>query len=437
MRFLPLLLRKAVRKGRLTVIGPAGEVETFGGMEPGPEATIRIHDPAFDWKIAFNPELKAAEAYMDGALTVEDGDIHAVLEVFFANKRSFDISAGQAFWRTVARRAKRLHQHNPVSRSRANVKHHYELGDDLFRLFLDRDAQYSCAYFPTGQETLEEAQTAKKRHIAAKLHLADGQSVLDIGCGWGGLALYMARVAEVEVLGITLSDDQARVATARAKAMGVSDRVRFEVRDYREIGERFDRIVSVGMLEHVGAHHLAGYFRTVRDRLAPNGVALIHSISSKSPPGVTGPFIRKYIFPGGYSPSLSEISAAVEQSGLWVLDVEIWRKHYGLTLKEWRLRFQAHRAEAVDLYDERFARMWEFYLSACECVFLYGSGNVVQIQIGRERDGVPLSRDYILATTEAYRRLEREWPEPALGLGLPDGGEGRREPRRDGGAEAL
>lgn len=416
MRFLPLLLRRAVRKGRLTVIGPSGEVETFGGMEPGPEATIRIHDPAFDWKIAFNPELKAAEAYMDGALTIEEGDIHAFLEVFFANKRSFDLSAGQAFWRGVARRAKRLHQHNPIARSGANVRHHYDLGDDLFRLFLDEDAQYSCAYFPTGEETLEEAQMAKKRHVAAKLHLRPGQRVLDIGCGWGGLALYMARVADVEVLGVTLSKDQARVATARAEGLGLAGRVRFEVRDYREITERFDRIVSVGMLEHVGAHHLAGYFRTVRDRLAPDGVALVHSISSKSPPGVTGPFIRKYIFPGGYSPSLSEIAGAVEQSGLWILDVEVWRKHYGATLREWRRRFAANREKAVELYDERFARMWEFYLSACECVFDYGSGHVVQIQIGRERDGVPLSRDYIGETARAYRRIEETWPAQAPGF---------------------
>ncbi|MEF2550121.1 cyclopropane-fatty-acyl-phospholipid synthase family protein [Aurantimonas sp. A2-1-M11] len=403
---LPLLLRRAVRKGRLTVIGPRNEVETFGGTEPGPVATIRINDPAYDWKIAFNPELKAAEAYMDGALTVEEGDVHDFLEVFFANKRSFDLSAGQAFWRAVARRAKRLHQHNPVSRSRANVKHHYQLGDALYRLFLDDATQYSCAYFPTGDETLEEAQTAKMRHVTAKLNLAEGQRVLDIGCGWGGLALYMARVAGVEVLGVTLSPDQARVATARAQAMGLADRVRFEVRDYREIDEKFDRIVSVGMLEHVGAHHLAEYFRTVRDRLLPNGVALIHSISTKSPPGITGPFIRKYIFPGGYSPSLSEITAAIELSGLWVLDVEVWRKHYGFTLREWRRRFAANRAEVVKLYDERFARMWEFYLSACECVFMYGSGNVVQIQIGRERDGVPISRDYISDVTRAYQSID-------------------------------
>jgi cyclopropane-fatty-acyl-phospholipid synthase len=265
---------------------------------------------------------------------------------------------------------------------------------------------------------LEEAQLAKKRHVAAKLNVRDGQSVLDIGCGWGGLALYLARVAKVEILGVTLSHDQARVATARAKAMGLADRVRFEVQDYREITERFDRIVSVGMLEHVGAHHLAGYFRTVRDRMKPNGVALIHSISTKSPPGITGPFIRKYIFPGGYSPSLSEITGAVELSGLWVLDVEIWRKHYGFTLREWRRRFAANRAAAVELYDERFARMWEFYLSACECVFLYGSSNVVQIQIGRERDGVPLGRDYIAQTSRAYEAIEREWTvtDPALPL---------------------
>jgi cyclopropane-fatty-acyl-phospholipid synthase len=416
MRLLPILLRKAIRMGRLTVIGPDDEVETFGGVEPGPESTIRIHDPAYDWKIVFNPELKAAEAYMDGALTVETGTIHDFLELFFVNKRNFDISAGQAFWRTLERRAKRLHQHNPISRARANVEHHYELGDDLFRLFLDDDAQYSCAYFPSGNETLDQAQAAKKRHVAAKLNLADGQRVLDIGCGWGGLALYIARIAKVDVLGVTLSKDQARVANARAEAEGMSDRVRFEVQDYRELTEQFDRIVSVGMLEHVGANHLARYFRTVRDRLTPNGVALIHSISTKSPPGITGPFIRKYIFPGGYSPSMSEITAAVEHSGMWILDVEVWRKHYGFTLREWRRRFSENRQRAVDLYDERFARMWEFYLSACENVFMHGSGNVVQVQIGRQRDGVPLSREYISRTAEAYRLLEEHWPanRPAL-----------------------
>ncbi len=420
MRFLPYLLRKAVRKGRLTLIGPSGESWTFGGVEPGPEATFRVNDPAFDWKIFSNPELKAAEAYMDGALTMEEGEVYDLLEVFFANKRNFDVTASQAFWRGIARKAKRLHQHNPVARATANVKHHYDLGDDLFALFLDADAQYSCAYFPRGDETLEEAQAAKKRHIAAKLALSEGQRVLDIGCGWGGLALYLARVAGVEVTGVTLSEDQARVARRRAEEMGLSDRVRFEVRDYREITETFDRVVSVGMLEHVGAHHLAPYFMAVRDRLAPNGVALVHSISTKAPPGVTGPFIRKYIFPGGYSPALSEVSGAIELSGLWVLDIEVWRKHYGFTLRQWRRRFAASRPEAVRLYDERFARMWEFYLAACELVFLYGSSNVLQVQLGRERDGVPLSRDYIAEREAEY--LARELELPPVAPAFPRGG---------------
>jgi cyclopropane-fatty-acyl-phospholipid synthase len=395
LRFLPNLLRRAIKVGAMTMIGPDGSRVDMGERDGSDRVVIRINDPKLDWMIPLNPELHTAEAYMDGGLEVVEGDIYDLLVLFYRNRRQFDRSATQIFWHSLSRRLRRLQQHNSLSTARAHVKHHYDLKDELFELFLDEDKQYSCAYFPTGKETLEQAQSAKRRHIIRKLNLSDGQSVLDIGCGWGGLALEIAATANVSVTGVTLSDNQARIAGERAARAGMADRVKFIVRDYREVTEKFDRVVSVGMLEHVGARNLGEYFINVRNRLGPDGVALVHSISTKSPPGITGPFIRKYIFPGGYSPSLSEIVAAVELSGLWTLDVEVWRKHYGYTLREWRRRFAANRRKAVEMYDERFARMWEFYLAACEGVFMYGSSNVVQLQLGRERDGVPLTRDYL------------------------------------------
>ena len=412
MKYLPRLLRKAIRKGTLTVFGPDGESETFGGMEPGPDATIRITDPAFDWRIFLNPELNAAEAFMAEGLVVDNPSsgtgAHDLLELFFVNKRHFDLSPNQIFWRGLARSVKRFAQHNPVSRARANVKHHYDLGNGLYRRFLCRDLQYSCGYFETGEESLDEAQTAKKRRIAAKLALKPGQKVLDIGCGWGGMALYLAMVEDVEVTGVTLSEEQLAVAQARAEALGIQDRVRFELRDYREVTETFDRVVSVGMLEHVGITQLTTYYLNVRDRLAPNGVALIHSISSKTPPGITGPFLRKYIFPGGYAPSLSEAVVSLEKSGLWMTDCEIWRVHYAETLKAWRERFQERRDEIEALYDEKLGRLWEFYLAACEHAFRHGSANVFQMQLARERDGVPLTRGYIGETEQRLREKEAE-----------------------------
>ena len=301
MRFLPRLLRKAVRKGRLEIVGPEGERHVFGEGD-GPEAAARITDPAFDWKIFLNPELHAAEAYMDGGLVMERGDISDLLTLFYVNKRNFDLTPNQIFWKALARRGRRFLTHNTPRRARRNAEAHYDIGDDLYRLMLDRDMQYSCGYWPEGVSTLDEAQTAKKRRIAAKLALEPGQRVLDIGCGWGGLALYLALACDVEVLGVTLARNQLEVARARAAALGLGHRVRFELRDYRDVTERFDRVVSVGMLEHVGVGQLHAYFLGVRDRLGPRGAALIHSITTKAPPGATGPFIRKYIFPEATAP---------------------------------------------------------------------------------------------------------------------------------------
>ncbi|MEM9012680.1 MAG: cyclopropane-fatty-acyl-phospholipid synthase family protein [Pseudomonadota bacterium] len=403
MLLLPRLLRRIVQVGTLELRGPGGFVEVIEGKGDGPRVTITIKDPSLDWKIPLNAELAAAEAYMDGRMEVGPDGATSLMELIFRNKRAFDMSASQVFWRGLGRRLRRFMQHNALTPARRNVRHHYDLGNAFYAKWLDWDMQYSCAYYPTGQETLEEAQTAKKRHIAAKLMLEPGQRVLDIGSGWGGLALYLAAVADVEVVGVTLSEEQLALARRRAEAAGLSDKVRFELRDYREIDARFDRIVSVGMLEHVGIGHLDGYFRTVRRLLAPDGVALVHSISSADPPSTTGPFLRKYIFPGGYAPCLSEATQSVERAGLWSLDSEIWRVHYSRTLRAWLDRFMAVRADIVAMYDERFARMWEFYLAACEAAFLHGSAMVFQLQLGRQRDAVPLHRDYI---GEAEARLK-------------------------------
>jgi cyclopropane-fatty-acyl-phospholipid synthase len=400
------LLEKVIKKGRLTLIDAKGAVHEFGGKEPGPEAGIRFTNAAAEWKILLNPELNAAEAYMDGHLVMESGSIHDLVTLYYANRRQFDLTPSQIFWRRLSTKARRFQQNNALSRSRANVKAHYDIGEELYRLFLDRDMQYSCAYFPEGSETIEQAQTLKKRHIAAKLCLKDGQRLLDIGCGWGGMALYLAHIADIEVVGVTLSERQLAVARRRAEILGVGDRIKFELIDYREVCGKFDRVVSVGMLEHVGAPYLASYFLNVRDRLSADGVALIHSISSKSPPGVTGPFLRKYIFPGGYSPSLSETVEAIEPTGLWLLDCEIWRCHYGYTLRHWRERFSKNRETAVQIMDERFCRMWELYLSIAERVFLQGSSNVFQLQLGRERDVVPITRTYIEAEEARIASLE-------------------------------
>ncbi len=412
MRLLPRLMAQAVRRGRLELRGPDGAVQVFGGEAPGPEVAIRVTDPALDWKIPLNPQLAAAEAFMDGTLRVEDGPeggtAYDLIQLIFVNQRAFDLSRAQVALRRLARAMRRVSQHNPVARSRRNAAHHYDLGNAFYRMWLDPDMQYSCAYFPEGTETLREAQIAKKRHIAAKLRLEPGMKVLDIGCGWGGMALYLAAACDVEVTGVTLAREQLEIARARAKAAGLEDRVRFELTDYRDVTERFDRVVSVGMLEHVGVVHLDEYFSRVRDRLTEDGVALIHTISTMTPPTATGPFLRKYIFPGGYTPALSECSAAVEKAGLWPLDVEVWRMHYGRTLHLWREAFEARRAEIEEMYDPRFARMWEFYLAGCECAFDYGQSEVLHLQIGRERDVVPLHRDYIRSASEALAAREPE-----------------------------
>ncbi len=393
MHLLGSMLRRIIRKGTLTVVSHNGGRYCIGvGM---PSATVRITEPATVRRLFLNPDLALGEAYMDGTLHVEGGTIYDLLDLCFVN-----LGWGNVNWIQRARvfgryLARRLTQHNPVSIARTNVAHHYDLSDTLYELFLDADRQYSCAYFTSSNDTLERAQEQKKRHIAAKLLLRPGQRVLDIGSGWGGLALYLARVAKVDVTGVTLSTEQHRYAGRRANETGLSDRVRFLLRDYRNENGRYDRIVSVGMFEHVGVGHYREYFERVRDLLVEDGVALIHTIGRADGPGAANPWIDKYIFPGGYTPALSEIVPIIERAGLHITDIEVLRLHYAETLKAWRQRFMANRDRITSIYDERFCRMWEFYLAASEAAFRHGGLVVFQIQLCKRIDSVPLTRDYI------------------------------------------
>ncbi len=405
--FLDAILRRFIQRGRLTVRWPDGRITTYAGPAgSGPEAAVEFCTARAVRRLTLNPLLAAGECYMDGTLRPAGCSIYAVLEVLSLNR-----AAGPAAQPVIAlhdvlhRLLRRLVQFNPTGRARRNVAHHYDLNGRLYSLFLDRDRQYSCAYFPTGRETLEEAQAAKKRHIAAKLVLdRPGLSVLDIGCGWGGLALSLARDHGAVVTGITLSTEQLAEARARAAAEGLAERVRFELIDYRAIEQRFDRIVSVGMFEHVGVNHFAAFFQTLRRCLAPDGVALLHAIGRSDGPGSTNPWIAKYIFPGGYSPALSEVLPALERAPLIATDIEILRLHYAETLRHWRRRFAANRDAIAALYDERFCRMFEFYLAGSELAFRYEGNMVFQIQIARDQAAVPLTRDYMV---EAEHRAAR------------------------------
>ena len=391
------LLQKALspylRHGFLTVTGPSGEEATFGDGS-GQRIHVEIKTAGALRSIALNPMLAFPEAYMEGEVEFREGRILDLLRVVFGENDNRDtaLARGVEGMRFLLRR---FHQMNSVSRARHNVHHHYDLSGELYRLFLDRDMQYSCAYFERPDMTLEEAQEAKKRHIAAKLALKPGHHVLDIGSGWGGLGLYLARRFEAEVLGITLSSEQHAVSTRRVEEEGLDGRVHFEIKDYRDLSERFDRIVSVGMFEHVGVNHYRTFFDKCARLLKPEGVMLLHTIGRSGPPAATNPFIRKHIFPGGYIPAMSEVLTAIERAGLIVTDVEVLRLHYAETLKNWQERFQKNRAKAVALYDERFARMWEFYLAGSEASFRYSDLVVFQFQIARRNDTLPITRDYI------------------------------------------
>ncbi len=388
------LLNRLIQVGSLSVIDAFGETHLFEGTK-GPAVTVRLRDRALHHGLFTNPPLALGEGYTQGTLTVEDGTLYEFLELIGLNLHLLGQSnlKGTTGWKDWLLR--RLQQFNPRGWARFNVARHYDLSGALYDLFLDTDKQYSCGYFTAPQFTLEEAQEAKKRHIAAKLLLQPGQRVLDIGCGWGGLAITLAKDYGVDVTGLTLSREQLTVARERVEKEGLSDKVRFTLRDYREQTGVFDRIVSVGMFEHVGIDHYRAYFGQVFDLLTPDGVALIHTIGRHDGPGVTDPWIRKFIFPGGYIPALSEITPAVEKSGLLSTDIEILRLHYAETLRHWRHRFIAYRVKAKALYDDRFCRMWEYYLAISEVSFRHLASTVFQIQLAKSQDAVPLARDYI------------------------------------------
>jgi cyclopropane-fatty-acyl-phospholipid synthase len=401
------MLKSFVRVGTLKVIDADGRPHIFAGS-PGPNVTMRLTDRSLYRKLFFNPELHAGEAYMDGRLLFEGCSLRDFLILFSLNRLSLGSYPLQKVLRRVSRGLRRLQQANPVGKAQKNVAHHYDLGNDFYKLFLDQGMQYSCAYFLDDSDTLEEAQHHKLRLIAAKLNLKPGLRILDIGSGWGDLALYLAAVADVDVTGVTLSKEQHALANEKAQRARLADRVRFELRDYRHVEDRFDRIVSVGMFEHVGVHHYPEFFAKINALIDDDGVMLLHSIGHMSPPGTASPWLRKYIFPGAYSPALSEVFTAVEEASLWVTDLEFLRLHYAKTLNHWHRRFAANRARIAAMYDERFCRMWEFYLISAEMMFRTGSQLVFQMQLARKRDAVPIVRDYVTDLQRHYRENEAE-----------------------------
>lgn len=401
-RLLARIVRKLVQRGNLVVTGPNGSVHRFGDGT-GECVHLAIRTRHAERRITFDPELGVPESYMDGELDFIEGDVLGLLRIAYTNMDSrYGVSAVWARAIEGLRYSlRRFQQINTARRARQNVHRHYDLSGELYRLFLDADLQYSCAYFGRPDMTLDEAQEAKKRHIAAKLQLTPGLSVLDIGSGWGGLGLYLAREFDADVLGVTLSTEQHAVSTERAHAEHLDNHAHFELRDYRDLQERFDRIVSVGMFEHVGLNHYGAFFDKAASLLKPDGVMLLHSIGRSGPPSVTSAFIRKHIFPGGYIPALSEVLPVIEKSGLVVTDVEVLRLHYAETLKHWRERFAANRDKAKALYDERFCRMWEFYLAGSEAAFRWQDLVVFQIQVAKRNDTLPVTRDYMVETERA------------------------------------
>jgi cyclopropane-fatty-acyl-phospholipid synthase len=409
-RLLVLFLRRFIRQGALSVTTAAGNTYVLGDGS-GPAAAVRFTTAAAQRAVLFDPELKFGEAYMDGTLVVERGTIADVLAVVF-RQPGIDLPGWFSPPKFVRYLLRRLHQFNSRFRAQRNVAHHYDLDGRLYSLFLDADQQYSCAYFEQPDASLDDAQLAKKRHLAAKLLVKPGLSVLDIGCGWGGLALYLAEMCGARVTGITLSQEQYRRAQERAAERGCERDAVFRLLDYRDVDRRFDRIVSVGMFEHVGVGFYKAYFGKCAQILQDDGVMLLHSIGRKSPPSVTNPWLAKYIFPGGYIPALSEVVPVIERAGLIVTDIEVLQLHYAETLKAWRERFLAHRDEVVRLYDQRFVRMWEFYLASSEMAFRECDMVVFQIQLTKRKGVTPATRDYIVREEARLRMREANLAPP-------------------------
>jgi len=403
-RLLRFILARLFRRGDLRITTARGATLRFGDGTGQPVA-VRFTTAAAQRAVLLNPELKLGECYMDGTFVVDEGTIADFLALAMGQAQ-----AAPGWWikplefgRFLKRRWQQL---NRRDRSRRNVAHHYDLDGRLYSLFLDADRQYSCAYFENPDQSLDDAQLAKKRHLAAKLLAMPGHRVLDIGCGWGGLALYLAEMAGANVVGVTLSQEQLGIARGRATEKDLGNRVDFRLQDYRDVEGSFDRIISVGMFEHVGVGYYDAYFRQCAKVLNDDGVMVLHSIGRSEGPSVTNPWIAKYIFPGGYIPALSEVLPAIERAGLLVTDIEILRLHYAETLKNWRARFMAHREEAERIYDPRFVRMWEFYLASSEMAFREQALCVTQIQLAKRQGIVPITRDYIAREEQRLRALE-------------------------------
>ena len=409
-RLTEQLLQRAftplVRRGHLEILLPSGRSLVFGD-DTAPRVHLRFTDRRAIWALLRDPDLNLGEMFMQERLRVEQGTVYELLELVLRDARDTPPSWVVRLIDAWRMRLRPLLQNNRRQQSRANVAHHYDLDDRLYQLFLDTERQYSCAYFEHGDEDLETAQLAKKRHIAAKLLLEPGHKVLDIGCGWGGLSRYLAEVAGAgHVTGITLSTEQLEGASQRAAASPCREQLSYRLEDYRDTVGPFDRIVSVGMFEHVGTGFHDAFFRQCRDLLADDGVMLLHFIGNSDVPDFNNPWIEKYIFPGGHIPSMSEFTPAIERSGLVITDIEVLRLHYARTLRLWRERFMARRGEALALYDARFCRMWEFYLSMSEAAFRYQDIAIFQVQLARRQEAVPLTRDYIAEREAALRQRE-------------------------------
>jgi cyclopropane-fatty-acyl-phospholipid synthase len=407
-KILATVLARIVRRGSLTVVPSSGTPLVFGDGT-GEEVRVRFADSGAERLALLNPELYVGELFMDGRLVIESGTIYDFLRVVLGATASMPRPLLIRMLDKLRFLQRRSISDNKPWRSRRNVAHHYDLDHRLYKLFLDPDLQYSCAYFEHPGQTLEEAQLAKKRLVTSKLLVEPGHRVLDIGCGWGGLGLYVKQMGgAADVLGVTLSTEQLGIARRRAREQGVEDSVRFAMQDYRNLDGAFDRIVSVGMFEHVGPRYYNTYFRKCRELLTEDGVMVMHTIGLMEGPWYPNPWIDKYIFPGGQLPALSEIIPAVEKAGLLVTDVECLRLHYAETLREWRRRFMSHRDEVLELYDERFCRMWEFYLAACEAAFRFQNVAVFQVQCARRQESVPLTRDYIFERMHDLKMREAE-----------------------------
>jgi len=408
-RLLIGFLRSHVKGGTLRVVLPSGASESVGD-KPSPKVAVKITDSGAIIQLLRDPDLAFGELFMDQRLQLLEGNVYDLLAIAAQSVRNVEPAAWISALRRVRDGVSRLFPSNPKAKAKANVHHHYDLDFRLYRTFLDEDFQYSCAYFERENQTLDEAQLAKKRHLAAKLLVREGHHVLDIGCGWGGLALYLARVCKARVTGVTLSEEQHKVARDRVTKAGLDDMIDIRLMDYRDVEGQFDRVVSVGMFEHVGKGDYGAFFDKLRNVLPEDGVALLHTIGCGDEPGPTNPWVTKYIFPGGYIPALSDMTPVIEKSDLITTDIEALRLHYAYTLKHWRDRFLARRDEMANLYDERFCRMWEFFLAASEAAFRFDRTLVFQVQMAKHEDSVPITRDYIARREEELRKVEATLP---------------------------